>query len=163
MTTITGTPNSKPRSSRQIKFLIGAVLIFGVIGYLIFFGLSSTSQYYLTVGELATKGSTMVGQGVRVGGDLVQTSINKDVKSNQISFAITDGAKQLNVKYSGVVPDTFDRATQVIAEGKLNSDGTFVATQVLAKCPSKYDAADISAPANYQWQTFSDPSASISK
>lgn len=136
-------PTSKSRSSRQTKFLIGAFLIFAVIGYLIFFGLSNTSQYFLTVGELQSKGSSAVGQGVRVGGNLVPKSINKDIKASQIAFAITDGTKQLDVRYGGVVPDTFDQATEVIAEGKLGSDGTFVATQVLAKCPSKYDASKL--------------------
>lgn len=147
---------TKPRSSRQIRFLIGAFLIFGVIGYLIFFGLTNTQQYFLTVGELQGKGSSAVGQGVRVGGNLVQKSISKDIKASQIAFAITDGTKQLNVRYGGVVPDTFDQATEVIAEGKLGSDGTFVATQVLAKCPSKYDSSklewyDSSAGGNLQY------------
>ncbi len=96
----------------------------------------------------------MVGQGVRVGGNLVQNSIKEDVKDSKISFAISDGGRQLQVSYNGVVPDTFDKATQVIAEGKLGSDGTFTASTVLAKCPSKYDAAQIPS-SDYQWQTFS--------
>ena len=144
----------KPRAKYQVKYLVGLAVILGVIGYLIFFGLSSTQQYYVTPGELFNKGQTMVGQGVRVGGDLVQNSIQQDVKDNKISFAISDGARQLQVSYDGVVPDTFDKATQVIAEGKLNGDGTFTASTVLAKCPSKYDAAQIPS-SDYQWQTFS--------
>ncbi len=131
----------KPRY--QIKYLIGLLLIFGVIGYLIFFGISSTQQYYLTPSELFNKGQTVIGQGNRVGGNLVPNSIQQDIKNNKISFAITDGTKQLPVSYDGVVPDTFPKATQVIVEGKLNGNGTFVASEVLAKCPSKYDASQI--------------------
>jgi len=144
----------KPRVKYQIKYLVGLALILGVIGYLIFFGISSTQQYYVTPAELLTKGQTMVGQGVRVGGNLVQNSIQEDVKDSKISFAISDGSRQLQVSYNGVVPDTFAKATQVIAEGKLGSDGTFTASTVLAKCPSKYDAAQIPS-SDYQWQTFS--------
>lgn len=133
----------KPRAKYQIKFLLGAFLILAVIGYLIFFGISSTQQYYWSVGELFNKGQSVVGQGVRVGGNLVQGSINEDVKNSKISFSISDGAHSLPVSYNGVVPDTFDKATQVIAEGKLNQDGTFTASLVLAKCPSKYDASKL--------------------
>jgi cytochrome c-type biogenesis protein CcmE len=133
----------KPRAKYQTRYLIGAFLILAVIGYLIFFGISSTQQYYLSVGELFNKGQPVVGQGVRVGGNLVQDSIKEDIKNNKISFAISDGSRNLPVSYNGVVPDTFDKATQVIAEGKLNPDGTFTASLVLAKCPSKYDASKL--------------------
>lgn len=144
---------ARPRSQRQVKFLLGALVIFGVIGYLIVFGIQSTQQYYLSVGELQAKSATMVGQGVRVGGNLVSTSVVKDVKGNQISFAITDGSAKLPIKYGGVVPDTFEKATEVIAEGKLGADGTFTASMVLAKCPSKYDESKL------EWHTTSDPGA----
>lgn len=134
---------AKPRAKYKARYLIGAFLILGVVAYLIFFGISSTQQYYLSVTELFNKGQPMVGQGVRVGGNLVQGSIKEDIKNNQISFAISDGARNLPVSYTGVVPDTFDKATQVIAEGKLNQDGSFSASLVLAKCPSKYDASKL--------------------
>ncbi len=127
----------------QVKYLVGLLLIFGVIGYLIFFGISSTQQYYLTPSELFGKGQAMIGQGNRIGGSLVANSIHQDIKANKISFSITDGKTNLPVSYDGVVPDTFPKATQVIVEGKLNANGTFVASDVLAKCPSKYDASKI--------------------
>jgi cytochrome c-type biogenesis protein CcmE len=144
-------PKSRPKY--QVKYLIGLAVILGVIGYLIFFGISSTQQYYKKVGELLADKATLTGQGVRVGGNLVPSSIQEDVKNNKISFVISDGASQLPVSYNGVVPDTFNKATEVIAEGKLNPDGTFTATTVLAKCPSKYSAANTQA-SDYQWQTF---------
>jgi cytochrome c-type biogenesis protein CcmE len=143
----------KPRAKYQLKYLLGLACILGVIGYLIFFGISNTQQYYKKVGELLSAKATLTGQGVRVGGNLVPSSIDKDITKNKISFVISDGSSQLPVSYEGAVPDTFDKATEVIAEGKLNPDGTFTASLVLAKCPSKYDAASI-PPSDYQWQTF---------
>ncbi len=137
------TAQSAKKPKYQVKYLIGLALIFGVIGYLIFFGISSTQQYYLTPSELFNKGQTVIGQGNRVGGSLVPNSIQQDIKNNQISFAITDGKQQIPVSYNGVVPDTFPKATQVIVEGRLQTDGTFVASEVLAKCPSKYDSSKI--------------------
>lgn len=134
-------PRAKPKY--QVKYLIGAIAIFGVIAYLIFFGLSQTSQWAMTLTELHAKGNSAVGQGVRVTGQLQANSVQKDIKSNQIAFVLTDGVNQLPVSYEGVVPDTFDRAVEVVAEGKLNADGTFTATNLLAKCPSKYDESKI--------------------
>lgn len=138
------------RPLRQTKYLIGMFLILGVIGYLIFFGLTSTQQYALDLAQLQAKGTSIVGQGVRVIGNLDQSSINKDIKNNKIAFVITDGTRRLPVSYSGAVPDTFDKATEVIAEGKLNGDGTFAASLVLAKCPSKYDASKL------EWHSTTD-------
>ncbi len=143
-------PQTARKPARQYKYLIGAFLILAVIAYLIFFGISSTQQYYLTVSELYSKEPAVTGQGVRVGGNLVQSSINQDVKDNRISFVISDGKHELPVNYGGVVPDTFDRATEVIAEGKLNPDGSFTASTVLAKCPSKYNASDL------EWHSTTD-------
>jgi cytochrome c-type biogenesis protein CcmE len=134
---------AKPKGKYQVKYLIGAIAIFGVIGYLIFFGLTQTSQWAITLTELSAKGSRAVGQGVRVTGQLEANSVKKDVQANKIAFVLTDGVNRLPVSYSGVVPDTFDRAVEVVAEGKLNPDGTFTATNLLAKCPSKYDASKI--------------------
>jgi len=133
----------KPKPKYQLKYLIGAVAIFGVIGYLIFFGLTQTSQWSINVAELKAKGETAVGQGVRVSGQLEANSVDKDVQANKIAFVLTDGVNNLPVSYNGVVPDTFDRAVEVVAEGKLNPDGSFTATNVLARCPSKYDESKL--------------------
>lgn len=133
----------KPKQKYQIKYLIGALAIFGVIGYLIFFGLTQTSQWAINVAELKAKGSSAVGQGVRVSGQLEANSISKNIQANKIAFVLTDGANRLPVSYNGVVPDTFDRAVEVVAEGKLNPDGSFTASNVLARCPSKYDESKL--------------------
>ncbi len=127
----------------QLKYLLGAVVIFGVIAYLIFFGLTQTSQWSVPVGELLARGDSAVGQGARVSGQLEANSVQKDVKANKIAFVLTDGTNRLPVIYSGVVPDTFERAVEVVAEGKLNADGSFTASNILARCPSKYDESKL--------------------
>lgn len=127
----------------QLKYLLGAVVIFGVIAYLIFFGLTQTSQWSVPVSELLARGDSAVGQGARVSGQLEANSVQKDVKANKIAFVLTDGTNRLPVIYSGVVPDTFERAVEVVAEGKLNADGSFTASNILARCPSKYDESKL--------------------
>jgi len=59
-----------------------------------------------------------------------------------VSFTITDGDSTLPVDYHGIIPDTFVDGAEVVVEGSLKHDGTFVAHMLLAKCPSKYEAAD---------------------
>ncbi|TAH52128.1 MAG: cytochrome c maturation protein CcmE [Chloroflexota bacterium] len=144
MATSTFTDNKpKAKSKYQLKYLIGAALIIGVIGYLIFFGLTQTSQWSINVTELKARGASAIGQGMRVSGQLEANSVAKDVKANKIAFVLTDGVNRLPVSYNGVVPDTFDRAVEVVAEGKLNPDGSFTASNLLARCPSKYDESKI--------------------
>jgi|SRR5581483_7692264 len=140
----------KPKPKYQVKYLIGAVVIFGVIAYLIFFGLTQTSQWAINVSQLHDKGSAAIGQGVRVSGQLEANSVQKDVKANKIAFVMTDGKYTVPVSYNGVVPDTFERAVEVVVEGKVNPDGSLTASNVLAKCPSKYDASS-NQPSDYQW------------
>jgi cytochrome c-type biogenesis protein CcmE len=134
---------TKAKPKYQIKYLIGAGLILAVIVGLIGFGLTQTGQWAVNLAELKAKGNAAIGQGVRVSGQLEANSIEKDVKANQIAFVLTDGTNRLPISYKGVVPDTFDRAVEVIAEGKMNSDGSFTATNLLARCPSKYDESKI--------------------
>lgn len=136
-------PKAKAKPKYQVKYLIGAGVILAVIIGLIVFGLSQTGQWAVNLAELKAKGSSAVGQGVRVSGQLEANSIEKDVKANKIAFVLTDGVNRLPVSYNGVVPDTFDRAVEVVAEGKLNTDGSFTASNVLARCPSKYDESKL--------------------
>lgn len=136
-------PKSKTKPKYQLKYLIGAGVILAVIVGLIVFGLTQTGQWAVNLAELSAKGPAAVGQGVRVSGQLEANSVAKDVQANKIAFVLTDGVNRLPVSYNGVVPDTFDRAVEIVAEGKLNPDGSFTATNVLARCPSKYDESKL--------------------
>jgi cytochrome c-type biogenesis protein CcmE len=61
-----------------------------------------------------------------------------------VKFTIRDkdGTATLPVDFSGIIPDTFVDDADVVVEGDRRPDGVFVATTLLAKCPSKYEAAD---------------------
>jgi len=128
---------------RQTKLLLGAFVILAAIGLFIFSSLQGNQQYFMTLDELKAKGDFATKQTVRVGGNLAPNTTKINPKDLTAEFAITDGANVLPVTYKGVLPDTFEKSTQVIAEGKLGSDGVFHASLVLAKCPSKYDPAQV--------------------
>jgi cytochrome c-type biogenesis protein CcmE len=136
---------------RQTKLLLGAFVILGAIGFIVFNSLQSTQQYFLTLAEMKTKGDVVYSQTVRVGGNLKIDSTKINTKDVTAQFTLIDDQSNiLPVAYKGVLPDTFEKSTQVIAEGKLGKDGVFQATLVLAKCPSKYD------PSKIDWYTSND-------
>ena len=127
------------------KFLIGALLIVSSVGFLIAQGVKETGVYFLTPTELAAKttaDSTFYDVGLKLGAKVVPGSIKRVTAVQQVDFVVSDGAKQYPVTYRGIVPDTFTDANdiEVIVEGKYGRDGVFRATEVLAKCGSRYEA-----------------------
>ncbi len=129
------------------KFLVGAAVIVAAVSWLIVAGVRETGVYYLTPTELAQRASvdsSYFGLGVRVGGaKVVPGSVTRNVASQDIDFRISDGRQQYPVHYHGIVPDTFTGADdiEVIVDGSLGHDGVIRATEVLAKCGSRYEAA----------------------
>ena len=73
---------------------------------------------------------------------MVPGSIRRDPAARRVDFMMSDGSRAYPVTYVGIVPDTFTDANdiEVIVEGKLGRDGVFHATEVLAKCGSRYEA-----------------------
>ncbi len=131
----------KPR----VKFLLGAGIIVASVVFLIASGVKETGVYFLTPTELVTKvrsDPTFYDVGIKVGAKVVPGSIQRDEARRRVDFTVTDGTEQFAVTYTGIVPDTFTDANdiEVIVEGRYGRDGVFRATEVLAKCGSRYEA-----------------------
>ncbi len=127
------------------KFLFVAALIVGSVALLMFQGVKETGVYFLTPTELATKASadpTFHNVGVKMGARVVPGSVRRDAATQTVDFQVTDGSQVYPVTYRGLVPDTFTDANdiEVVVEGRLGTDGVFRATDVLAKCGSRYEA-----------------------
>jgi cytochrome c-type biogenesis protein CcmE len=138
------------------RFFIGVGLIAVAIGYLIFSAIRTTSEYYLTVPEVAARQSELGGQALRVAGRVKAGTINWDPNSLTLKFEIVPipdvdapAAPVKPVVASDPVsfrvvcagepkPDMFAPGRDVIVEGKLGADGAIAATQVMTSCPSKY-------------------------
>lgn len=126
------------------KFLIGGGLILATVGYLMASGIKETGVYYLTPSELAAKvgaDHSFYNVGMKMGARVVRGTIRRDVGSQTITFRVTDGVESYPVIYHGLAPDTFTDDVDVVVEGRLQTDGTFRATTLLAKCGSRYEAA----------------------
>ena len=92
---------------KKIKFALGSVLIVGAIGYLIATGINSTSMYFFTVSELMGQKVSFHGTGLKVKGNVVEGSIERDPNDYlSVQFAIEEKNSNLNVVYQGVTPDT---------------------------------------------------------
>ena len=92
------------------KFIIGAALIVGSVGFLIAEGVKETGVYFLTPAELAAKTSAdptfVENVGFKLGGKVVPGSVRRDGGARRIDFEVSDGIKTYPVTYHGLVPDT---------------------------------------------------------
>jgi cytochrome c-type biogenesis protein CcmE len=129
------------------KFILGAALIVGSVGFLIAEGVKQTGVYFLTPAELAAKTASdptfVENVGFKLGAKVVPGSVRRDRSARKIEFQVSDGVKTYPVIYEGLVPDTFTDANdiEVVVEGRLGGDGVIRASDVLAKCGSRYEAA----------------------
>ncbi len=129
------------------KMLIGVLLVAAGVAFLLYRGIATTSTYYLTVAELTGEvtGPPISDQDyVRVGGEVVEGSIDYDQKALILRFAIRDQEGSdgtLKVRYDGPRPDAFAPDIEVLAEGTYaRAEGVFRAQNLLVKCPSKYES-----------------------
>ena len=129
--------------SAKAKFLFGATIVTLTVGFLMAEGIKDTGVYFLTPTELsqrAARDSSIYDVGVRIGGNVVKGSIDRHVASQTITFEVTDGAATYPVVYHGIAPDTFTDEIEVVVEGRLTRSGHIQATNLLAKCGSRYEA-----------------------
>ena len=127
----------------RTKFIIGGSLVLATVGYLMASGIKETGVYYLTPTELAAKirsDRSFYNVGVKMGARVVKGTITRDVASQTITFRASDGVQSYPVIYRGLAPDTFTDEVDVVVEGRLQPDGTFRATTLLAKCGSRYES-----------------------
>jgi len=130
----------RPRRRLHLSFIIGGLVILAAVIYLVYANTQANAVYYLTVSELKSCTICMT-QSVRVAGVVQRGSIVRDDQKQLVSFTITQGGQQLAVTYSGVVPDIFRPGIEVVVEGHYTGHGPFQAQNLLAKCPSKFQAA----------------------
>lgn len=115
-----------------------ACIVFGV-GYLIFSAASAEGIVYKTIDEIRSEGSS--GRFYRLKGDAKEGSIIKHSRERRVEFVVIDEAgNEMIVTYQGVVPDTFNDRAEVVVSGHYRpASDLFEATELLAKCPSKYE------------------------
>ncbi|HEU0298368.1 MAG TPA: cytochrome c maturation protein CcmE [Longimicrobium sp.] len=133
---------------KQSRFVAGALVLVGVVGYLAVTGMKDSMMYYYTPDELSAKlaaDPTARELGAKVGGRVVPGSVRFDQRTLDLRFTLVDiasGRTTFPVHYNGPLPDTFEEGRDVVVEGKMTAAGTFEAATVLTKCGSRYEAVD---------------------
>ena len=83
-------------------------------------------------------GEVPQGRTFRMGGFVEEGSVKRLEDGVTVSFVITDTAKEVPVRYRGILPDLFKEGKGVVAQGKMNAEGYFEASEVLAKHDENY-------------------------
>jgi len=144
MTTDTAArPAPRRRLGRKQKrlLLIGGIgIVLAIALALILSALSNQIVFFYTPSEAVAK-HVAVGQAIRLGGLVKDGSWRKD--GDQNTFILGDGKGEMTVRFAGILPDLFREGQGIVAEGSMRPDGSFRATNVLAKHDENYIPKEI--------------------
>jgi cytochrome c-type biogenesis protein CcmE len=127
-------------SHKAAKIGVTTLVLATVFGVLLYTTLGESMQYYKYVDEVVGSQADWSGKKLQVHGYVVPGSIGKKRDALEYRFDIQRNGKTLRAYYNGIVPDTFKDDSEVVLTGVLTKEG-FVANDMTAKCPSKYEAA----------------------
>ena len=126
-------------TARHRRMMLVGVILLGV-GGAVAFALTAFKEnmlYFYSVSDVTT-GKAPADRVFRVGGMVTKGSFARPSGSLEARFVLTDYAHDVTVRYTGVLPDLFREGQGIIARGRMNPDGTFVAEEVLAKHDENY-------------------------
>src|SRR6266568_1344741 len=124
------------RKQKRLALIGSAIGVLGLAVGLVLFALRDNVVFFYGPTEMAEK---HVGPGVRLRlGGLVKDGTIEHLDGKSITFAVTDGNHDVNVAYTGLLPDLFKEGQGVVAEGALDQSGAFRADSILAKHDERY-------------------------
>ena len=126
----------KPRH-RRFAWIAAGVAALGLAAALVLNAFQSNLVFFFTPTQVAAKEAPQ-GRVFRIGGLVEKGSLTRDTDSLTVRFRVTDTAQTIPVVYTGLLPDLFKEGKGVVAQGSLAPDGSFRATEVLAKHDENY-------------------------
>jgi len=132
----------KPRHKRA-AIIIGALAALGIAAYFVLNAFQSNLVFFFSPTQVAA-GEAPKNRTFRIGGLVKEGSVKRD--NLTVSFVVTDTSKDVPTTYTGILPDLFKEGKGVVAQGKFDADGKFVATEVLAKHDENYMPPEAKAP-----------------
>ncbi len=133
----------KPRQQRMLAVGL-AVLGIAIAAALTLRAFKDNMMFFVDISEVVA-GNYPTERTFRIGGLVVEGSIQRPEGSLEMSFRVTDLRCELGVRYHGVLPDLFREGKGVVAHGRLADDGVFVADKILAKHDENYMAPEVAA------------------
>ncbi|HEY7319260.1 MAG TPA: cytochrome c maturation protein CcmE [Candidatus Binatia bacterium] len=138
---------------KRRRFIIGALIIFAALSYIVYGGMQQAIVYFVTPSELKATEPGATKKFWRMGGMVVPGSLQKDPKNLTYRFELTDGNASFPVFFRGVPPDLFTEGKGAVVEGRIGADGVFQATTIMAKHAEEYsphvDGKDGSYPKSF--------------
>jgi cytochrome c-type biogenesis protein CcmE len=124
------------RKQRRLTLIGGSLGVLALAIGLVLYALSGSIVFFNSPTDIAEK-KIAPGTAIRLGGIVQPGSVQKG-ENLAIRFEVTDGNRSVPVAFTGILPDLFREGQGVVTEGKVDANGLFVATSVLAKHDEKY-------------------------
>lgn len=123
--------------NQRLALALAALAALVAAALLAMSALKDQAAYFYTPGD-AIRDHVALGQPIRLGGMVEGGSLTREPDGVTIDFRVSDGARAVAVRYSGIVPDLFRERSGVIADGRFTAPGRFTADTILAKHDEKY-------------------------
>ena len=124
------------RKRQRLALVLTALVLTGSATGLVLAALQDKVAFFVSPSDLEAR-HVAPGRQLRLGGLVAQGSVKHDPQG-MVRFALTDGAHSVEVSYHGILPDLFREGQGIVTEGRLETDGQFVASEVLAKHDERY-------------------------
>ena len=126
----------KPRQ-RRIAMVAGGLAALAVAATLVLTAFQQNLVFFFTPSQVAAREAPL-DRTFRIGGMVETGSVKRQADGLTVHFLVTDTAKSIPVEYRGALPDLFREGKGVVAQGRVGTDGVFVANEVLAKHDENY-------------------------
>lgn len=147
-----------PKRKQKLFVILGLVSLAAVAVGLTLYALRSNINLFFSPVEIA-QGDAPIERQIRAGGMVKEGTVSRDPESLNVAFTVTDYVGELEVYFSGILPDLFREGQGVVVVGELQESGRFRADQVLARHDENYmppEVADALEEAGYQPSDFKD-------
>ena len=137
-------------TQRSIKIALTVVVLASAFGFMMWTTLRDGAEYFKHVDEVVAQRGQLEGKKLQMHGYVIPGSIGTKPNTLEYVFQVQNNPIRsgepghvMKVSYTGIVPDTFKGEAEVVLKGELTKDGGFHTDPngVIAKCPSKYEAA----------------------
>jgi cytochrome c-type biogenesis protein CcmE len=147
------------RKQKRLALVLAGMASLGVAAALVLTAFNDNLVFFYSPSDIAQK-HPVAGRTLRIGGLVEENSVAKLDGGKRIEFKVTDGAHDLPVGYTGVLPSLFREGQGVVAEGKLDAAGMFQAATILAKHDERYMPPEVVEALKKSGQWREDPAAS---
>ncbi|WP_371188240.1 cytochrome c maturation protein CcmE [Thalassotalea maritima] len=132
-----------PRRKKRLTIVTTIIVGIAIVAGLSLYALSTNIDLFFTPSEIVqgkekTGEKPVVGQRIRVGGLVVNGSVERDAESLKVAFKLIDTGPMITVKYDGILPDLFREGQGIVAQGILIEPTVLEASEVLAKHDEEY-------------------------